>query len=333
MSKNNYKAKWLSAINNSGNTLADTYRVAEGDIEEINAAQVNATLTMSRIRNPLIEAAANAKALLNLMDECRQIGNHEFAETTLPLDGKLSKMDLVTIARRTRDVVKIATARIGLLSVALDDAYETITKYESSIATMKPFAEGTAKTMTELFIVGVDPSERELQDVEAAYANGSGEYMRFGETYEDADDSDWELTPLTSGSNLREKRVESTANGSASTTKIDDLRYNDEVAMLRNMTANKLKSAQQTERAMHDAVKSKYVGAQTDTLKEANEDNEDGPSDSDEDDETSDAEDAAIREKQNHQRHDSAIALIHTRNRSAQVVPTTQRTLADEMDL
>jgi hypothetical protein len=279
MSKNNYKAKWLSAINNSSHTLSDTYQVAEQEITEANAAHVNTSLTLKRVRNPLTEAAANARVLLDLMDECRTIGDYEFAPTTLPIDGKLAMMDMITIARRVRDTLKLATARVGIMSVALDEAYETIRKYESTISTMKPFVEQTAVTVTELFVVGAGPTERELLDVERAYADGAGEYMRFGETYDDLGDDEFELTPLVDGSTLRAPRSELLA------------------GVL--MTSRPRQNFTDTE--------------------------------SDEDDESEDDKGDSAASK--HTRRDSAVVIAHQRNRSAQIIPTAGRTLAQELDL
>jgi len=260
MARNNYKAKWLAAINNSDRHPDDEHKELKENVDAVNALQINTTLQIKRIQHPMMEAARNATNLLSVMDEFSAVGALKFGPAHHMIDSKLGEMDMVLIARRLRDILKLAEGRIGMLSVAYEDACDKIEEIQNQTKSLKTFAGKTGDVLTELFIIGAKPTERERQDLEQLEFDG--DYNRYNIGYEDRDD-DWELTQLA------------------------------ENAVLRARTPR--------------------------TNQHVEEDDEEDDS-SDEDETTT---------KSGHRRADSAIALTHSRNRSAQIVPMN---LADEME-
>jgi len=259
----NYKAKWLDAIKAKEENPVTRLEAFKVDAEQLSSFQVNTTLQVDKIRHPLVEGARNAANLLSTMDEFRDCGVISFEETCLPIDAKLGDMDMVTIARRLRDSLRLAEARIGILSVALRDTEERSREYVSELSTVKEMMQRSGEKITELFVIGPGPSEAEKSAADHMILSGE-DYRRFGLGYEDHDDDAWDMLRLNKESILRTRRL----------------------AQLNELVT----------------------------------DAEDGDDDDDEDEDDDEQTDDDTQNKK-HARHDSAIALVHRRNRSASVMP------------
>jgi len=144
------------------------------------------------------------RSLVELLDECRYVGGVDFGEAIHGIDARLGSMTMIVMARRMRDIMKLAEARIGILAAALDDRDKAIEDLRTQIESTHDPAEQLEKAAIEALYIGHGATHHEISDYTEAN-DSTGIYNRFGLAYDDLDD-DWMTTQLTSRSVLREPR-------------------------------------------------------------------------------------------------------------------------------
>lgn len=202
--KNNYKAKWLAALSDKKESPTEAASTAEETSRGIVNAHIGTTIELKRLQTTMIDAAANARRLVSLLDEAKTCAGIEFGEAIHTIDGKLTQMDLITMARRFRDIFKIAEARIGFLSAACENLEEANGKLHLEISTTSASGLKLQNSTLETLVIGVSPTRSELEDFSDSERKGRRS-VRFGCSYDDLD-ADWMDTQLTSTSMLSERR-------------------------------------------------------------------------------------------------------------------------------
>jgi hypothetical protein len=184
--RDNYKAKWLASLPSSVQTSTDIAHDAQSSLNTVTHAQVNTAIELVKAKNAMIEATKSAKLLAELMDECRDVGDMDFGETIHAIDNSITSMNIIVMARRMRDVMRIAEARIGFLTALVDDQHKAISSLKDNIKSLHTPTVELQKSAIEALIIGSNPSMVELDDLDEKYS--SGEYLRFGLHYEPMDD-------------------------------------------------------------------------------------------------------------------------------------------------
>jgi hypothetical protein len=202
--RDNYKAK-LEAALKSGRTANEVSKSATTIIENAVDTTAGTTLELSKLQHVMLEAASTAKNLLELMECSRQIGEVSFPTIATAIDGRLNEMSMVVIARRVRDALKLAEARIGILSAAYENSYEAQINLEQNIKTVETSAQHIQKVAINSLFIGPHATANEVEDM---LSSTSAPRSRFGLTYEDLDD-EWISTRLVDGAVLIEQTSDS----------------------------------------------------------------------------------------------------------------------------
>lgn len=192
---NNYKSKWLAALKETDDSPLVAAEKAGKVASTINTVNVNANLELGKLQRTTLEATGVAKSILNLMDEHRYTAGLEFGTCCLPIDGKLSQMTLQVMLRRIRDTLKIAESRIGILSIAANDLYEANALMRKHLKMVESGQLPLQRSIIECALIGPRATSPEMEDLRDSK---TGEYHRYGMTYEDLDD-DWLDRHLASG--------------------------------------------------------------------------------------------------------------------------------------
>jgi hypothetical protein len=134
----------------------------------------------------MMQAAHSAQILIQTLDQQRFCKDVEFASIASEIDENLFQLDLNTMARRFRDLYKIATERISLLDAALQIEIETVSKYERQFQKQESSQHVLQRAAIESLYIGLKPTDNELED----YGNdGFGiENTRFKTKYLDLSD-------------------------------------------------------------------------------------------------------------------------------------------------
>jgi hypothetical protein len=201
--RDSYKAKWLASLAPSTQTGTETLHAAQSQINNVSHTQVNTSQEISRLHTTLIETAAAAKSLGELMDECQHIGTTDFGEIGHAIDNKIQSMSMIVIVRRVRDMIRLAEARIGILSAIADDQYNANRMLASEIKSLEQPTVNLQKVALESLLIGKNPSANELQEFTETELIGN--FHRFGLEYEDVDEDNI-ITQINARSSLIEKK-------------------------------------------------------------------------------------------------------------------------------
>jgi hypothetical protein len=186
----NYKAKWLAAAGKGDGVQSEEIKPLIEATDNIVGAEVQAAVGLRKLSNTLIEAISEAKGLVNLMDEGADIGALHFAETKKSIDLKLSEHDLNIMARRLRDILKLAGARIGILTEAYEDSYNAVVKIKEAHRSVSSQSELLQSTVANTLLIGNNATGEEFTEYLRTTRAGQ-DYKRHKLDYEDLD-SDWE---------------------------------------------------------------------------------------------------------------------------------------------
>jgi hypothetical protein len=185
----NYKAKWQAAVNAGTGSEKEEVLGLVKNASNIVGAEVQANLGLRKLGGTLMEAASAAKSLITLMDDAANVGKMQFASTSQNIDLRLNDGDFNLIARRLRDVLRMAEARVGILTEAYDDAHTALSEIKKAHISVSSQSELLQNTVANTLMIGNHATPEEL--TEFARANRTEtEYSRFGSPYEDLDD-DW----------------------------------------------------------------------------------------------------------------------------------------------
>jgi hypothetical protein len=191
----------------------------------------------------MIEAARSAKSLCEMLDEGSDVGGMNFNDVTSELDMKLKDMNLHTMARRLRDVCKIAEGRYGMLLVVCDDLTSANATLHSEISYLRGSSSPFETTAIETLVIGNRPSREEMEEYQAA----DGKFNRFDLAYLDLGD-EWDITDLANRTVLRQ-RVNSDSEDEAS-----DNPSNSTNGVLARRTRARNRSAQVVPVSVSDAL-------------------------------------------------------------------------------
>lgn len=196
--KNNYKTKWLNALENS---RGDVVAKAEDDIlaaKDASRQTTDAVLALRQTKSMVNELATCCKSLVGECDGLRELGGLSFTEIGHTVDTKLSSMPIHVALRRVRDVIKIAEARIAVLSIHSEDQFIANKKYSEMIPEAINAKTRMYRALVETCYVGDRPTTSEIED----YTDKTTDYRRHDIHYEDMDHT-WTDTMLMNSTILR----------------------------------------------------------------------------------------------------------------------------------
>jgi len=211
-SKTSYKAKWLASLSDKQETpIAQAASLIKGS-DEIKNAQVNTVLQIQKVHGTLIQAAMCAKSLISVMDESSSTPGLDFGQVGHEIDSKITKLDSNLIARRLRDVIKLAEARIGVLSAIAENALEANTLMANELLVLRTSTNSLERAAVESFYIGSQPTRKELDDLGE---DPSTAHKRFGVVYDDLPDEwlDSALPHASNGYRTRRETLETLVNG------------------------------------------------------------------------------------------------------------------------
>jgi hypothetical protein len=184
--RDSYKTKWLEALNSSPNEHKNKLAELENSSDQASAIKSNVTLTLTKVHGTMMQAAHSAQILIQTLDEQRFCKDVEFASIASEIDDNLFQLDLNTMARRFRDLYKIATERISLLDAALQIEIDTVNKYERQFQKQESSQHVLQRAAIESLYIGLKPTDNELEDYGS---DGFGtENTRFKTKYLDLSD-------------------------------------------------------------------------------------------------------------------------------------------------
>lgn len=207
-SRQNYKAKWLAALSEKQTLPTDDAAKIEKDAINIREAHTTATTQLRRLQTVMFEGAHAATRLNRVMDECRNVAGVEFGECVHEVDGKLGSLDMVVIARRLRDTIKVAEMRIGILTAAVDNIMEANQRIFAEVDMMGSHATLLQQAAVETLLIGNNPSEREMEDYQE-HKTGT-RFIRHNLEYQDMDEG-YIVTQLSPHTQIRAQLFEDTA--------------------------------------------------------------------------------------------------------------------------
>jgi hypothetical protein len=178
----NYKAKWLKAINEEGGAETERNIDRIKNRDAVIGAQASASLSIHQAGNALREAASKASSVIKTMDTYKKIGRLTFAETSSQIDLRLSHMDMTVMARRLRDALMLAEMRIGILSEAYNDSTTALIKLEEKDEAVSRQLEALNSSYMTNLAIGINPTDEEV----ARYisTHGKAGFKRFNMEYE-----------------------------------------------------------------------------------------------------------------------------------------------------
>lgn len=195
----NYKQKWLAALENHRvepvtHAANETLRASS-----VQTTGTDAAIVLRRINGRVGEMAGVAKSLVDEMDSHQSVAGLTFGEVGGEIDTKLARMPVDVAMRRLRDLLKLAEARIAMLTIHADDLHIANTNLTESLKKAANSSKNVERALLEVAWIGPNPTANEIQDFNDASA---GEYHRDNLHYEDLDE-EYVMTKLFSGTSLR----------------------------------------------------------------------------------------------------------------------------------
>jgi len=182
--RKSYKEKWLAAKRDQDNRPLEKITEAATLINEANEYRIKETDLVK-------ELAAEAVTLLEMMDHPDGKGTLvDEKDYRKPIDSNLVNFDNLLILRRSRDIMKRATDRIGMLGLASKDSAAVVRDYESIATTLVKPADKISRGIFSSYVVGTNPTVPEME--KALEMNGKNPRMIDFVYYSDDSDSDTE---------------------------------------------------------------------------------------------------------------------------------------------
>lgn len=184
--RDNYKAKWLNALAAKG---VDAYSKTDLNIAEIRSARdvvTNATLESRLQLEILREMAFAGVELQETLDEARQIGPLRAPAIKDEADEKLTKLPASVIIRRCRDLMRLASGRIGILCAHQETQEENMAKLLEAVQELSKKNSQLQSQLVETHHIGYSPTAEERHEL-VATAGSSRQYRRYGIVYTNID--------------------------------------------------------------------------------------------------------------------------------------------------
>jgi hypothetical protein len=182
-SRKSYKEKYEQLKANIPNTQGEAQKLS--DLAEYKAVQEHARVEQHKL---LCEMAEYATELVEVLDSRNGQLGFNVKDIRKPIDTNLNQMDGNLIARRTRDVLKHAIARVAMAGYGMTELRDSIVTLQTGVQLLQPVVEQSYAGYMESYIVGAHPTSREIE--EATQEKGKNP-RTLGYTY-DTDDDDSE---------------------------------------------------------------------------------------------------------------------------------------------
>jgi len=184
--RDNYKAKWLNALASKG---VDPHAKVDTDVEVIRGAQAvaaNATVEARLQLENLRDMALAGIELQETLDDARQIGPLKAPVVLDDADGKLTKLPASIIIRRCRDLMRLASGRIGILCAHQEMQEENMTRLLDAVKELSGRNSLLQSQLIETYHIGHSPTPDEGHEL-VATAGSSKQYRRYGIVYTNVD--------------------------------------------------------------------------------------------------------------------------------------------------
>lgn len=189
--RNNFKAKWLAALESDAARPVDSVQLVEKAVNGVSTTVTDASISLGQISHSAMEAASQAIRLSRTLSEFQTVSQIDFGDISHGIDEKLTKMPIPVMMRRVRDILKIAEMRIGILSVMAEEAGEAVKSMEQKVRSLGSEISPLQVKIVEHAWIGTSPTSSEFED----YKDKTSDYHRYGIQYDDLDD-DWFDTRL-----------------------------------------------------------------------------------------------------------------------------------------
>jgi hypothetical protein len=159
-SRKSYKQKWLEAKANVdlNDESIDTLRRAA---TALDSAEDSRQREFELVR----AVAEEAVYLLEMMDHPDGKGPMRLDDIRKPIDSHLTELDGILILRRTRDLLKHATGRIGMLGLTANKLLANQRNYESMTNNLQRPIERLGHGMLASYHIGQSPNLKEKEYV------------------------------------------------------------------------------------------------------------------------------------------------------------------------
>lgn len=160
----NYKAKWLASLEGRASAPGEVATVLEQKLETVDNTQFSAVRELASLHTALQECGATAVDLCEMMDASRDVGQVTFKEVVHGIDTKLSTMPSKVLARRVRDVLRIADERIGILTSICESNFEAITRMSHRADVLEIGNRKLQYSVLNSLVIGKNPTPNEMED-------------------------------------------------------------------------------------------------------------------------------------------------------------------------
>lgn len=162
--RHNFKAKWLEAKGTDASEYATDIGNATAQTDSIVASEGDVAMTLQRVHSTMMSTSLAAKELIDVLDDHIECAGIQFSPVGHIIDDSLNKLDLNTMARRFRDLYKIALMRVGLLSVALEEEHATSARFKRDLKKLSHSQMVLQRSAVESLYIGVNPTSNEIED-------------------------------------------------------------------------------------------------------------------------------------------------------------------------
>lgn len=162
-SRRSYKDKYLAAKAEAD--LPDVREEAEAlsQLAELQSVTEHERAKLHSILQEVAILTSDFVALLDTRDGQMQF---QVKDVRKPIDSNLMSMDSALIARRTRDVMRHAYDRLGMASMGMKDLRESVAELKTGIRLLQPSTRKLQSGYLESFVVGKNPTDKEIQEAE-----------------------------------------------------------------------------------------------------------------------------------------------------------------------
>jgi hypothetical protein len=160
----NYKSKWLAALHDAQLTPTEAATQAEVKIESVEGTQLSAGRELAQLHQVLIEGGLQAVSLCDYLDETRVNNQLTFAPIIHGIDAHIGKMPSKIIARRIRDVLRLAEERIGILTAMYESSVEAVDRLTMRIDTMEIGNRHLQSNVLNSMLIGKGATPNEIDE-------------------------------------------------------------------------------------------------------------------------------------------------------------------------
>lgn len=254
MSHRNYKQKYLEALAAHRVGPIDQVDSLRHKVEGLTASNTDAALALRKVSSAMGEVNIAARSLLSEMDDHKHVAGLEFGVVAAEIDANLTRMPADIALRRVRDMLKIAEARIGMLTIQADDLYIANRTLTQSVERVESSRLSVTRALYETSWIGASPTKEEIEDFNDAPA---GEYHRDGLVYND-DADDFIATRLLKSSTARtgiitpSKDMDNNADGDESSSDEETGKVTSNMTLIARQRASNAAVAQIRQRSKID---------------------------------------------------------------------------------